>query len=138
MEPLVLTDKDQFPTDEVIASHLGKRVALWGAFFDELHADHPDCEERWRYYNDGKSWLMNVSRKKKTVFWLGVIKGAFRITCYFTDKAADAIRKSALSGELKKQFLGGQRYGKLGGITITFRKKSDLKDAKALVALKIG
>ena len=136
MEPLVLTDKDQFPTDEVIASHLGRRVALWGAFFDELHAGHPDCEERWRYYNDGKSWLLNVSRKKKTIFWLTVTSGTFRITGYFTDKAADAIRASALSDELKQQFLGGPRYGKLGAVTITFRKKRDVEDAKVLIALK--
>jgi len=138
MEPLVLTDKDQFPDDDVIASHLGRRITLWYAFFEQLRAEHPDFEERWRYYNDGKSWLMNVSRKKKTVFWLGVAKGTFRITCYFTDKVADAIRKSALSSELKKQFLGGKRYGKLGGITITFQKKSDLKDARTLIALKLS
>ena len=137
MDPLVLTDKDQFPTEEVIASHLGKRITLWDAFFEQLHADHPDFEERWRYYNDGKNWLMNVSRKKKTVFWLGVTKGAFRITCYFTDKAAGAIRTSTLSDELKKQFLGGPRYGKLGAVTVTFTKKADLKDAATLLALKL-
>ena len=39
---------------------------------------------------------MNVSRKKKTVFWLGRHQGGFRITCYFTDKAAKAIQASAL------------------------------------------
>jgi hypothetical protein len=138
MEPSVLTDKDQFPGEDVIASHLGRRLALWNAFFDRIHAGHPDFDQRWRFYNDGKSWLLNVSRKKKTVFWLSVTKGSFRITAYFTDKAADAIRKSTLSGELKKQFLGGKRYGKLGAITITFKKKSDVKDAEALIALKVA
>ena len=136
MEPMVLTDKNQFPTDEVIASHLGKKLALWKALFAFIHAEHPDFVEQWRYYNDGHSWLLNVSRKKKTVFWLGVVNGTFRITCYFTDKAADAIRKSALSSELKEQFRGGKSYGKLRGLTITFKKKSDVEDAKALIALK--
>jgi hypothetical protein len=136
MEPLVLADPKQFPGDALIFSHLGKRRALWDALFLHLHAEHPDFVERWRYYNDGKSWLLNVSRKKKTVFWLGVIKGSFRITAYFTDKAGDAIRASALSSELKEQFLGGPRYGKLGAVTITFKKKRDVEDAKILVALK--
>ena len=136
MEPLVLTDKNQFPSEELIASHIGKRVALWDALFGFIHAEHPDFVEQWRYYNDGKSWLMNVSRKKKTVFWLGVIEGTFRITAYFTDKAADAIRASTLSAELKEAFLGGKRFGKLGPITITFKKKRDVEDAKALIALK--
>jgi len=136
MQPHVLTDPKQFPGEEVIFSHLGKRRALWEMLFAHIHAEHPDFVEKWRYYNDGKSWLLNVSRKKKTVFWLSVIKGSFRITAYFTDKARDAIRASALSSELKKQFLGGPRYGKLGAITITFTKKKDVEDAKVLITLK--
>jgi len=136
MEPHVLTDPKLFPSDEVVFSHLGKTRSLWEAFFEFIHAEHPDFELKWRYYNDGKSWLMNVSRKKKTVFWLSVARGSFRITCYFTDKAAAAIEASALSDELKAQFIGGKRYGKLGGITVTVKKKGDLKDARALVALK--
>jgi hypothetical protein len=136
MEPMVLADPKQFPTEDVIVSHIGRRRALWDALFEFIRSEHPDFVATWRYYNDGKSWLMNVSRKKKTVFWLTVIRGTFKITGYFTDKAADAIRASALSDELKQQFIGGPRYGKLGAITITFRKKRDLEDAKALVALK--
>ena len=136
MDARVLTDSSQFPSPDVIYSHLGKRRALWDALFAFLHAEHPDCAERWRYYNDGKSWLLNVSRKKKTVFWLSVISGSFRITAYFTDKARDAIRASSLSTDLKEQFLSARPMGKLRGITITFRTKRDLEDAKVLIALK--
>jgi hypothetical protein len=138
MEPAVLIDPAQFPSDELVFAHLGKRRNLWEALFRYIEAEHPDFDAAWRYYNDGKSWLMNVSRKKKTVFWLSVFAGGFRITAYFTDKAAGAITASALSDELKTQFLGGRRFGKLGGITITFRRKQDVEDAKALVALKLA
>jgi hypothetical protein len=136
METRVLIDKDQFPTEDVIFSHLGRRRALWEAFFEHVHAEHPDFEERWRFYNDGKQWLLNVSRKKKTVFWLSVVSGSFRVTSYFTDKARDAVRASSLSAEAKEAFLSGKPMGKLRGITVTFRTKKDLADAKALVALK--
>jgi hypothetical protein len=136
VEPTVLTDPNVPPSEDVIFSHIGRQRAQWEALFKFIHAEHPDFVAAWRYYNDGKSWLLNLSRKKKTVLWLSVIKGTFRITAYFTDKAADAIRASALSDERKKQFMSGPRYGKLGAITITFRKKSDVEDAKILVALK--
>lgn len=136
MEPSVLTDPTLFPGDEVIFGHLGRRRALWEALFAFIQAEHPDFVAQWRYYRDGKSWLMNVSRKKKTVFWLSVIKGTFRITAYFTDKAKPAILASALSDELKEQFIGGRRFGTLGGITITFKKKRDVEDARILIALK--
>ena len=136
MEPHVLTDPTQFPSDEVIFSHLGARRALWESLFAFIRTAHPDFVERWRYYNDGKSWLLNVSRKKKTVFWLSVIEGSFSITAYFTDKSREAILASALSAELKEQYREGRSFGKLRGVTITFRKKSDVKDARTLITLK--
>jgi hypothetical protein len=138
MSTPVLTDPAQFPSDDVVFSHLGRNRALWEALFEHIHSAHPDLVGQWRYYNDGKSWLMNVSRKKKTVFWLSVVSGTFRITAYFTDKATDAILASELSDGLKEQFAGGRSYGKLRGITITFTKKRDVKDAQALIALKLS
>lgn len=136
MDAPVLTDKDQFPSDDVIFAHLGRRRALWEALFGFIELRHPDFVAEWRYYNDGKSWLLNVSRKKKTVFWLSLVGKTFRITAYFTDKARDAVRASALPDELKEQFLGQSPIGKLRAITITFRTKRDVEAAKVLVALK--
>ncbi len=136
METRVLTDKSRFPSEDVIFSHLGTRRALWEAFFEYVHAEHADFQEQWRYYNDGKQWLLNVSRKKKTVFWLSVMEGSFRVTSYFTDKATEAVRASSLSAEAKERFLSAKPSGKLRGLTITFTKKKDLADAKALIALK--
>jgi len=138
MEPPVLTDRNQYPSEEVIASHLGTRLTLWKAFFDFVHSEHPDFDERWRYYDDGKSWLMNVSRKQKTVFWLSLAGNTFRITGYFTEKSRDDVRASSLADELKERFLDPSNKAKLRGITVTFRTKKDVEDAKRLIALKVG
>ena len=138
MEPPVLTDKDQFPTEEVIYSHIGKAKPLWLSVFEYIHTSHPDIEERWKYYNDGKSWLFNASRKKKTVFWLSVIEGAFRTTFYFTPKARQTIKASSLSEELKQQYLHVKRGTTFHGITLVFRKKSDIVQFKRLVELKLS
>ena len=94
MDKRVLTDSTIFPTDEVVFSHLGKTKSLWIALFELISNEYPDISKEWRYYNDGKSWLMKVTRKAKTVFWLSVIEKTFRITFYFTDKAAQAIKSS--------------------------------------------
>lgn len=138
MEPLVLSDKKVFPTDEVIFSHIGTSKPLWIELFDFLHSEYPDLTPQWRYYNDGKSWLMKMSRKAKTIFWLGVTDGSFRITSYFTDRAKKDILSSGLSVGLKRGYQKGKTYGKLRGITITFKHARDLKDAKTLIALKLA
>ena len=87
MDAPLLSDKSQFPTDQVVFSHLGKSKALWESLFQYLAREHPDFTQEWRYYNDGKSWLMKVQHKKKTVFWLSILEGAFRTTFYLHEKA---------------------------------------------------
>jgi hypothetical protein len=136
MEP-VLTDKNQYPSKEVIYSHLGKTRPLWDSVFDYIHSDHPSFAEQWRYYNDGKSWLLKVTHKSKTIFWLTVIKNSFRITLYFTDRAGDAILSSLISEELKKQFNEGKHFGRIRGITIIFKNKRDISYLKSLVEIKL-
>jgi len=138
MEQPVLSDKTQFPTNEIISLHLGKTKAIWISFFEYLHNNHPDIISEWHYYNDGKSWLMKNMRKKKNVFWLGIIKGAFRITFYFTDRAAKAIADSTIPAEMKKQFKEGKQYGKIRGLTVVFKYKKDIETAKALLAIKLS
>ena len=138
MEAAILKDKNQYPTEKVILSHIGKSKPLWNSLFDFIHKNHPDISEEWRYYNDGKSWLLKVTRKSKTVFWLSIFKSSFRTTFYFTDKAEDAISASSISGKLKKQFSDAKRFGKIRGITIVFKNKKDIEDAKKLIALKIS
>jgi len=137
MEQPVLSDKNQFPTQEVIDSHIGKSKALWRSLFDHIHVDHPDVTEQWRYYNDGKSWLLKVTRKAKTIFWLSIVKGSFRTTFYFTDRAEQAVSESSLSGYLKEQFRSGKRFGKIRGLTILYKKKRDIEDAKRLIEIKM-
>jgi hypothetical protein len=138
MDNPILTDKDQYPTEEAIFSHIGKAKTLWVAFFEHIHAHHADLAEEWRYYNDGKSWLMKVTRKSKTIFWLSVLRGAFRVTFYFTDKAAPILAGSSIANELKEQFKTGKAHGKIRGITILPKRKRDIEDAKSLIAIKLA
>lgn len=138
MDLPVLTDKNHFPTEEVIWSHIGKSKKLWLALFEYIHQSHPDFTEQWRYYLDGKRWLLKVTAKAKTVFWLSVLEGSFRTTFYFTDKAEHALSESSLSDELKKQYRSGKKYGKIRGITILYKNRQDLEDARQLIEIKTG
>ena len=138
MDQPVLGDKNQFPTETVIFSHIGKAKALWQSFFNHLHAGHPDFVEEWRYYSDGKSWLLKVTRKAKTIFWLSVVKNAFRVTCYFTEKAAPAIESSAMSADLKERFKDAKSSGKIRGLTILFKDRGDVEDANEMISLKLS
>jgi hypothetical protein len=135
METPILNDPDQFPTEELIFTHIGKTRAHWEMLFDHIKKSHPDFSEEWRYYNDGKSWLLKVTRKSKTIFWLSILEGVFRTTFYFTNKAREAITGSSLSHELKEQFSG--KTG-LRGITVVVRNKKDIGYIKELIDIKLS
>lgn len=138
MEPPILTNKNEFPTEEIIFSHIGKAKASWQSIFEFIHTAHPDLIEEWRYYNDGKSWLLKVVKKMKTVCWISVLKNSIRMTFYFTDKAEQLILESNISDELKEHFKNGKHYNKIRGLTITFTSKKDVEYAKSILAIKLS
>jgi len=79
----------------VVFAHLGARRAQWESLFEYIHAEHPDFTGQWRYYNDGKSWLMNVSRRRRPLL-LSVLEHGFRITSTSPTGRGD-IKASTLS-----------------------------------------
>lgn len=137
MENPVLTDKSVFPTEEIVFSHLGKTKTIWKSVFQYIHNNHPDLSEEWRYYNDGKSWLLKVTQKSKTIFWLSVIDKSFRITFYLGNKAEESILKNPISKPLKKKIEGSQKFGNLRDVTFIMNNKENSELVKELIELKI-
>lgn len=137
MDAPILSDKSQFPTPKVIFSHLGKSKALWDSLFQYLAREHPDFTQEWRYYNDGKSWLMKIQHKKKTVLWLSILEGSFRTTFYIHEKAKKWVENSTLSDALKDQYRA-KSFGKLRGITVVYKHKQDVEFAKELIGIKLS
>ncbi len=138
MEPLVLTNKDEFPSEELIFSHIGKNKTHWISIFDHIQNQYPKFIEEWRYYNDGKSWLLKIVQKKKTICWVSVFQNKFKMTFYFTDRGEQAIMESSISDELKEQFKTGKYYNKIRALTITFSSKKTVNYAKILIDIKLS
>ena len=134
MNTPVLNDASQFPAEEIIFAWLGKTGSLWSSLFNYIRETYPEINSEWRYYRDGKSWLLKVTRKLKTVFWLSVIKGAFRITFYFGDTARDLIMKSSLSDELQEQY--NHKTG-LRAVTVIVKNKKNINSVKELIDIKL-
>ena len=72
MEKPCLNDKSEYPDDEVLSRYLGEVKNTWDAFLGFIKESHPLYLAEWRYYNDGKSWLYKITKKKKTICWVAV------------------------------------------------------------------
>ncbi len=136
MEKPSLNDKNECPNDEVLSRELGKAKGAWDSFIAFIKESHPSFSVEWRYYNDGKSWLCKITKKKKTVCWVSVWPGMFKTGFYFPDRAEDLIKKSKLSKKYVDQFVNGKKYGKIRGVTVEVKKTADLSATKILVEIK--
>jgi hypothetical protein len=137
MEPIVLTDPNVQPTEELIFSIIGDNSVYWKNLVDYFYDNHFDITGEWRFYNDGKAWLYRTLRKKKTVYWAGVIKDTFRISFWFGDKAEPTILASALPETIKEEFRNAKRYAHSRSISIEMHSPEDMQNAIALIELKI-
>jgi len=137
MEPIVLTDPNVQPTDELVSSIIGENHVYWQQIIDYLYENHVDITEEWRFYNDGKSWLYRALRKKKTIYWVGILKDTFRISFWLGEKAEPVIEASSLSESVKEYYRNAKRY-KIGRcISITMTSPEDFEDVKKLIDLKL-
>lgn len=131
-----LNDKDEYPNDEILDRELGKAKGAWDSFVAFLEESHPLFSGEWRYYNDGKSWLYKITKKKKTVCWVSVYPNMFKTAFYFPDRAEDLIKASKLKKEYVEQFVHGKRYGKIRAMTVEIKKSADLNATKTLIEIK--
>jgi hypothetical protein len=137
MEPLELTDPNIQPTDELIFSIIGDNQVYWEQLIDYLYDKHFDITEEWRFYTDGKSWLYRALRKKKTIYWIGLHKGTFRVSFWLSEKAEPLINASHLPETIKESYQNTKRF-KIGRcISIEIRTPEDLENVFQLIELKL-
>jgi hypothetical protein len=135
-EKLVLGDKSVYPSEEILFSIIGDKKIVWQEIMSYVNQNYKNITEEWRYYNDGKQWLFKMQLKKKTIFWIGVLRDTFRITFYFGNKAEPLIVNSNLPGKMKDDFVSGKKYGKIRAISIRISGTGDLENIYRLVELK--
>ena len=127
----LLRDPSVFPSDEVLAEALGDSYSAYAKFTKRL----PECSieaEEWRYYNDGKSWLSKNTHKKKTVFWLSVWDGFFKVTMFFTEKTCGGV----LELKVAEEFRTFQQMAKLKPLVISVSSGTDQDDLFKVIEYK--
>jgi hypothetical protein len=127
------TDPAQRPTDETIRAALGPTVA---AAWQELFARLDGLTPTWRFYNDGKSWLLKLARKTQTVCWVLVSRGAFQVSFFFPERLTGKLLESELGERTKDAIRAGAPTGKLRAVVVRFGPRRGVADVLALVALK--
>jgi len=137
MEIRLLNNPDIIPSEDVLKNALGNNVhEVYDSYIGTITGVDYGLNYEWKYYNDGKSWLCKISHKKKTVHWLSVYEGCFKIAFYFTEKHLDGIAALDISEEIKEDFCNTKPVGRLLPMLFSISQKEQLNDLLKVVAFK--
>jgi hypothetical protein len=138
METMRLKDAQVLPTSEVLAEALGNSYPVFEEFIKTVKSDKYEVTGDWNYYKDGKAWLLKACYKKKTVFWLSVWEGFFKIGFYFTEKNCTGLFELNLNKTIIDDFNSCKPIGKLLPLTIDVKQPDQLHDLLKIIEYKKG
>jgi hypothetical protein len=129
-------DRNIIPTEELIFSIIGENRVFWQRIMKYASENYGEISGSWNYYNDGKQWLFKLVHRKKTLLWAAILKDTFRVTFWFSDKAAQYIEAAVLPPAVKDDFTKARKYGSIRAVSIVVREQSDADIAITLLSLK--
>ncbi len=138
MEEKVLRKQEIFPNTEVLEEAFGSSFPVYQQWMNTI-TDFPlQLQVEWRFYNDGKAWLCKIIHKKKTLCWLSVWDGFFKVSFFFTEKHVPAIQSLPIEKSLKDSFQDAKTIGKLKPFVITLNDATYFNDLMKILRLKIS
>lgn len=136
MERSPLCMEEKYPDNDQIEALLGKAYPVYVSFLEKLSAEFKSLASSWMYYNDVKYWLLKTVEKKKTVFWLTVWDGYFKVTIYFPASSDDAVQSLDINAAIKEQYRLIKRSGKIKPVELDIQSGEQLDDAFMLINYK--
>jgi hypothetical protein len=136
METMLLREPEVLPTKEVLERVLGERFSVLNELVDIISKPENGLVLDWRYYKDGKAWLCKASYKKKTVFWLSVWDGFFKINFYFNQKNYLGVLDLELAEEIKNDFIKKVDHAKFIPLSMNVSEKDQIRDILKIINYK--
>lgn len=133
---MLLREKAEPPGDKSINDALKDAYPVFVQFIETINRDEYGITGTWNFYKDGKAWLFKASWKNKTIFWLSVWDGFFKVGFYFNDKNGAGIPGLPIDLSLKELFLNTPPIGKLRPLTINVTERIQLDDLLRVVMYK--
>jgi len=131
-------DKNTNPDDKILAKALGKSNRLWQEIKKHLKTEYGELIEDWKFYGQKSGWILKTLRKKRNLFFFIPLKGSFRVSFIFGEKAVAKVEKSDLPKELITELKNARKYAEGRGLRIDVKNSADVENIKKLVEIKVN
>lgn len=138
MEHSIFMDKSNLPSDEDLREALGSSYKLWMDIRDAVYQKYPGGTEEWNFPGKKYGWSFRIKDKKRAIIYFLPRQEMFLVAFVFGNKAYEAILKSEVSEEIKKELTDARVYAEGRGIRIPVPDSSALEDIYNLVDFKLA
>jgi len=135
-EKPVLNNKDVYPDNRIIHEVLKDNFVLYEELINSLTKTPHDLNYEWRFYNDGKSWLCKLLHKKRTILWLSIFDGYFKVAFYFSAKTSAGINDLEIDENTKSDFKKADFTGKVKPLIISVLTRENMEDVLKIAHYK--
>jgi hypothetical protein len=130
MEDNAFNDKSVVPDERTLLSTLGDMGEIWLELRRYVQSNYGPAIEEWKYYGSKSGWTMKLLSPGKNLFFFTALKGGFRLSFVFGDRAVEAILRSDLPKNIIDEVANAKKYPEGKGLRV------EVKDRRAAAAVR--
>lgn len=130
-------DKQQQPTDDMLAGALGETKVLLDELIHFIETEFGECRPEWKYYGSKIGWSLKLFNKKRNVVFVAPEEGYFKVAFAFGGKPYEAIMESKLPAFIKDELRNAPVYVEGHPLRMEIKGPMHIEDLKQLVVFKL-
>lgn len=126
------------PTDAELTAALGPSRPVWDHLLADLAEQHGVTGHEWKSYSPKAGWSLRVTRKGRTVVWLGPGHHAFTVAFIIGDRAMRVVRESGWPQRIRAAIENAPKYPEGTGIRLQVKSSRDIAALMKLATIKLA
>lgn len=132
------TGRTKKPTDAQLTAALGSSRPVWDRLLADLAELHGVTGHEWKSYSSKAGWSFRVTRKGRTIVWLGPEQDAFTVAFIMGERAMRVVRESEWPQRIRAAIENAPKYPEGTGIRLQVKSSRDIGALMKLAAIKLA
>ncbi|EAR00350.1 DUF3788 domain-containing protein [Maribacter sp. HTCC2170] len=133
----IFPDKAKKPTENNLASKLGKTHDLWKKINSLVLEKYPEGAEEWFYSGKKYGWNYRIKDKKRAIIYFSPRDNFFKAGFIFGNRALKDIMESTISDTIKEELRRAPKYGEGTGLRLDIINDGIIPDIEQLINFKL-
>ena len=136
MEDNAFNDKSVVPDGRTLLKTLGDMGEIWLELRRYVQSNYGPAIEEWKYYGPKTGWTMKLLSPSKNLFFFTALKGGFRLSFAFGDRAVEAILRSDLPKNIIDEVTNAKKYPEGKGLRVEVKDRRVAAAVRELIRIK--